>query len=89
MAFYDTIANRTKVAFGKSINPHMFRAEAATTLAIYDPDNVRSAAPLLGHSNFTTTERYYQQASGLVASRQYATEITRLRHAPLATEVDP
>ena len=71
MAIYDVIRGRTKAAFGKALNPHLFRDAAATTLAISSPKHVRSAAPLLGHRTFTTTERHYIQAKGLDAHRQF------------------
>jgi integrase len=71
MAIYDRIRKHTGEAFGAAINPHLFRDAAATTLAIADPENVRVAAPLLGHRTFTTTERYYQQAKSFDAHRKY------------------
>jgi integrase/recombinase XerD len=61
-AIYDRIVERTRTAFGKPINPHLFRDCAATTLAHADPAHVRVAAPLLGHRSFATTERHYLQA---------------------------
>jgi integrase/recombinase XerD len=63
---------RTQARFGRSINPHLFRDAAATTLATEDPLHVRAAAPLLGHRSLTTTETYYQQANTLHAQRAYA-----------------
>jgi integrase/recombinase XerD len=78
-AIYDRVVKRTRAAFGKAINPHLFRDCAATTLAIVDPEHVRLAAPLLGHRTFSTTERYYLQANMLESSRQYQQEILRLR----------
>jgi integrase len=71
IAIYDRIRKHTREAFGVAINPHLFHDAAATTLAIADPENVRIAAPLLGHRTFTTTERYYQQAKSLEAHCQY------------------
>ena len=71
MQIYNRIRKHTREAFGPAINPHLFRDAAATTLAIADPENVRVAAPLLGHRTFTTTERYYQQAKTFEAHRQY------------------
>lgn len=71
MAIYHRVRKHTREAFGVAINPHLFRDAAATTLAIADPENVRVAAPLLGHRTFTTTERYYQQAKSFEAHRQY------------------
>ncbi len=79
IAIYDTIRKRTKAAFGTAINPHLFRDEAATALAIHDPAHVRSAAPLLGHRRLSTTERYYQQAQSLEAQREFAKLVTRMR----------
>jgi integrase len=78
-AIYDRVVERTRAAFGKAINPHLFRDCAATTLAIADPVHVRLAAPLLGHRTFATTEKYYLQANMLDASRQHQQEIMRLR----------
>ena len=71
MQIYNRIRKHTREAFGSAINPHLFRDAAATTLAIADPENIRVAAPLLGHRTFTTTERYYQQAKSFEAHRQY------------------
>jgi integrase len=71
MAMYLRICWHTQKAFGQAINPHLFRDAAATTLAIADPEHVRVAAPLLGHRTFTTTERYYQQATAYDAHRAY------------------
>jgi integrase/recombinase XerD len=75
-AIYDRIVARTRAAFGKGINSHLFRDCAATTLAHADPKHVGIAAPLLGHRSFATTERYYLQARMGEASR-------RLQHALL------
>lgn len=90
MAAYDSIAKRTRAAFGLPLNPHLFRDAAATTTAIHDPVHVRLSAPLLGHRNFATTERYYQQAQSLEASRAYSSMITAMRSQPrLAPEPTP
>jgi integrase/recombinase XerD len=71
MALYDRIRARTKEHFAVSINPHLFRDAAATTMAIADPANVRLAAPLLGHRTFATTEKYYRQAHAQAAHRAF------------------
>ena len=71
MAIYDRVRKHTQETFGVAINPHLFRDAAATTLAIADPENVRVAAPLLGHRTFATTERHNQQAKSYEAHRQY------------------
>ena len=79
MALYDRVRARTKDEFGKAMSIHAFRYAAPTTLAIADPENVRIAAPLLGHRTFSTTETYYQQAQTLEAHRQFVATITKRR----------
>jgi integrase/recombinase XerD len=76
MAIYDRIRAQTKEHFGVALNPHGFRAAAATTLAIADPAHVRLAAPLLGHRTFTTTEKYYRQARAYDAHRAFVEALT-------------
>ncbi len=75
IAIFDRVRARTAAAFGKAMNPHLFRDAAATTLAIGDPAHVRVAAPLLGHRTFATTEKYYQQASAMSAHRDFTAAI--------------
>jgi integrase/recombinase XerD len=82
MALYDIVTKHTKAAFGIAINPHAFRDAAATTVAIYDPEHVRIAAAVLGHTSFQTTEKYYIQARGLYAHRRYSETLARLRQSP-------
>lgn len=78
-AIYDRIRLRTAEGLRKPLNPHLFRDIAATTLAIADPKNVRIAAPLLGHANFATTEKYYLQARMLESTGRYQDQIMALR----------
>ena len=66
---YARIIIFTRAAFGRAINPHLFRDCAVTSTAIDDPRHVGIAAPLLGHRSALTTERYYNQASGIEAAR--------------------
>jgi len=77
---YGRFVAQTKTAFGHAVNPHLFRDIAATTLADFDPEHVRIAAPLLGHRDFRTTERYYLHANMMKATRRYQQELLRLRH---------
>jgi integrase len=81
MAIYDAVRAHTQAAFGRAINPHLFRDAAATTLAISAPQQVRSAAPLLGHRTFSTTERHYIQAMGLEAHRRFV-DVVHHRRKP-------
>ena len=72
---------RTRTAFGKHMNPHLFRDAAATTMAIADPAHVRIAAPILGHRTFATTEQYYIQATGLLAQQSFLDVIAQIRES--------
>jgi integrase len=78
-AIYDAITQRTRVAFGRAINPHLFRDCAATTIAITAPDRIGVARDLLGHASLATTEQYYNQARSIDASRLLARVLGRRR----------
>lgn len=69
-AVYECVRARTRRAFGRPINLHLFRDCAATTIATRDPANVRIAGPLLTHSDLRTTHKYYIQAGQLQAVRE-------------------
>jgi len=69
-AIYGRIMLVTGRLLGVRINPHSFRACAATTLANRSTDEALLAAPLLGHRYFATTERHYIRAQQLDASRK-------------------
>lgn len=88
MAFYSMITRRTKAAFGRSINPHLFRDAAATSMAIHDPEHVRLLTAPLGHRNAATTERYYQQAQSLEAHRMFADFMVKLSAQPPAPSLE-
>jgi integrase len=76
---YQQVKYRTRKAFGRPVNPHLFRHAGATTLAIHDPAHVLMAAALLGHRTFNTTEGSYILAKSLEAHRQYSDKLIRLR----------
>lgn len=69
----------TRRLLGVSVNPHLFRDSAATTIAIADPNHVGVIAPILGHSTPSTAERYYNQARTLEAGRAHQANIGDLR----------
>jgi integrase len=87
-ALYDVIVGRTGAAFGRPINPHLFRDCAATTIAIADPKHVRVAARVLGHRSLATTERYYNQAQAIEAARHYQDFLVGLREGKMTDELD-
>ena len=76
---YMRIVAWTRDGLGRSINPHLFRDCAATSIAIDDPDHVGIASRLLGHRAAATTERYYNQAHSVEASRLMQQHILSLR----------
>ena len=79
MALYDRVAAHTRAAFGRAVNPHLFRDCAATSLAIDDPAHVRLGAQLLGHASFATTERYYRLSRSIEAAQACHTTLQQLR----------
>ena len=79
IAIYFRIRIRTQIRFGRSINPHLFRDSAATSIAIEDPENVHIVRSILGHTTLRSGERYYIHAQTLEASRHYQRRILELR----------
>jgi integrase/recombinase XerD len=82
------VKNRTRVAFGHAITPHLFRDCAATSVAIEDPDHVRIAASILGHHSLETTQRYYDQSQMLAAGRHYQDALSKVRAIGRDTRID-
>jgi integrase/recombinase XerD len=78
-AAYDRITKVTLRTLGKSLNPHLFRDCAATSIALDDPEHVRIIPSVLGHSSLSTSEKHYNQARSLEAGRRYQSAITDLR----------
>jgi integrase len=83
---YDRIVARTREGLGQPINPHLFRDCAATSVAIDDPAHIGIASRLLGHRTGSTTERYYNQARSIEASRLLQNNLLALRHDKLDVE---
>jgi len=73
------ITTHTQTAFGQSVNPHLFRDCAATTIAIENPEYVHIIAQILGHSTLATSEKHYNQAGTLEASRRYQDILRKMR----------
>ena len=88
-AVYEAIVGRTTMAFGQSVNPHLFRDCAATSIAIDDPAHVRIASQILGHRSAATTERYYNQAQAIEAARRYQDFLVTLRTGTMANDSEP
>ncbi len=73
------IVKVTKRELGIPISPHLFRHCAATSIAETSPELARIIRPLLAHTRITTSERYYNRASVLQASRRHADAIQNLK----------
>jgi integrase/recombinase XerD len=65
------IKEHTRIAFGKHLWPHLFRDCTTTFVATEDPQHVRIVKSLLGHRKMKTSEKNYNQARSLEASRRY------------------
>jgi integrase len=85
---YMRVTARTRDGLGRSINPHLFRDCAATSIAIDDPDHIGIASRLLGHRAASTTERYYNHARSIEASRLMQQHILALRDG-IASALEP
>jgi integrase len=77
-SIYGRVLLVTERLLGCPINPHAFRACAATSLSLRSPAETRLAAPLLGHRYFATTERHYLRAQQLDASRAVSQALARI-----------
>ncbi len=86
---YDAVCKRTKAAFGRPVNLHLFRDGAATFWALKAPAQVRAAGELLGHAHPRTTERHYNQASGIQAGRKLADALSRHTARPVGNFSSP
>jgi integrase/recombinase XerD len=83
---YGRVVARTREGLGQPINPHLFRDCAATSVAIDDPVHVGIASRLLGHRNGSTTERYYNQARSVEASRLMQESLLARRNGVLGAD---
>jgi integrase len=70
---------QTRDAFGRGLYPHMFRDCAATAIAVDNPKYVGDASLVLGHADHKMTEKHYNHARSLEASRRHAAMLSRLR----------
>jgi integrase len=76
---YTMVTGVTRVAFGVSMSPHLFRDAAATAIAVEAPADIGIVMPVLGHASSGTIERHYNQAGAIEAMRAHAGTMTALR----------
>ena len=70
-SLYRLVCKRTRDAFGKQINPHLFRSCLATSTAVHHGAQMGLAMTVLGHQSSKVTERYYNQAKMIDAVQAY------------------
>jgi integrase len=68
---YRLVCRRTRAAFGKRVNPHLFRACLATSTAMHHGAQMGLAMTVLRHQHSKVTERHYNQAKMIDAVRTY------------------
>jgi len=73
------ISKITLETIGVDVSPHLFRAAAATTAAVYAGDKPHLASAVLGHSDERIVDNHYKRASSVQAAFQYATIVQQLR----------
>jgi site-specific recombinase XerD len=76
---HQQISRTTRLAFGQSINPHLFRDCAASHVAAEDPEAIATAAHVLGHSCLVTTEAHYIHRQTLAAGSRYHESLREVR----------
>jgi integrase len=70
-SLYHLVCKRTYEAFGKPINPHLFRSCLATSTAVHHGADMGLAMTVLGHQSSEVTTRHYNQAKMIDAVRAY------------------
>ena len=78
-ALASRIVKQTRAAFGQSLSTHLFRDCVATSIALDNPRHIGDASLVLGHADHRTTEKHYNHARSIEASRRHATTIARLK----------
>jgi integrase len=79
ISVHNRFRRHTRAAFGIAVSPHLFRDSAATAVAVEGPAHVRAIMPILGHSTLATSEKHYNQARSLDASRRHIRIIADLK----------
>ena len=76
---YESVVRLTLPAFGRTVNPHLFRDCAATSVATDDPEHVHITTSILGHTSLATSERDHNHAQSIQAARRYQELVLGLR----------
>ena len=74
----NAIKKRTAKEFGQDLTPHLFRDSSVTTLVRDAPESARLTRSILGHTNLEITNKHYNQAKMIDASRRHTNLMERL-----------
>jgi integrase len=78
-ALYRLFKQRVFERTGHDLTLHDARRIIATSIPAFDPANAAAASQVLGHINERVTERHYNQAKGVEASRRMTELISSIR----------
>jgi integrase len=70
-SLYRLVCKRTLDAFGKRINPHLFRSCLATSTAVHHGAEIGLAMTVLGHTSSKVFDRYYNQSKMIDRVKAY------------------
>jgi len=74
----NAIKRRTRAAYGRDLTPHLFRDASVTTLVRDAPASAQLTKAILGHSTIETTNKHYNQARMVDASRRHTSLMEQL-----------
>jgi integrase/recombinase XerD len=67
---------------GQPLSPHLFRSMAATSVSIEAPGSIDLIPSILTHRSHRTSERYYNLAGSLEATRAFNEALDAIRRDP-------
>jgi integrase/recombinase XerD len=76
---YDIVRRETLKAFGKAMSLHDFRRAGATFLATVAPNQVGLIPGILQHASPEVSEKHYNLARSVEASRRFGAHLARMR----------
>ena len=70
-SLYHAVINKTQAAFGKRINPHLFRDCLATSTAVHHGAHMGLAMTILDHRGSAVLQKHYNHANMIGAVHAY------------------
>lgn len=67
---YQRVVSRTEAAFGRPVNPHLFRHIAASDIATLTPQSYTAIMDILGHGSLRSSEKFYNRANMIAAANR-------------------